>query len=46
MRRAARTAGAERVHAYRTLFEHGDRELSTWIRGLAGRPAVDAEEMS
>jgi hypothetical protein len=32
--RAARTAGAMRVHAYRTLFEHGDRELGAFIGGL------------
>jgi len=35
MRRAAGAAGATRVHAYRTLFEHGDRELGAWIAGLA-----------
>ena len=34
-RRAARTAGATRVFAYRALFEHPDRELGTWIAGLA-----------
>ncbi|HYO44214.1 MAG TPA: hypothetical protein VES19_13535 [Candidatus Limnocylindrales bacterium] len=34
-RRAARAAGAARVYAYRTLFEHGDRELGAWIAGLA-----------
>ena len=34
-RRAARTAGAGRVYAYRALFEHGDRELGAWIGGLA-----------
>jgi hypothetical protein len=39
IRRAARTAGASRVHAYRTLFEHGDRELGAWIGGLAGMEA-------
>ena len=37
LRRAARTAGAGRVHAYRTLFENGDRELGTWIGGLTAR---------
>jgi hypothetical protein len=37
-RRAARVAGAARVYAYRSLFEHGDRELGAWIAGLgAGR---------
>ena len=39
IRRAARTAGASRVHAYRTLFEHGDRDLGAWIGGLAGMEA-------
>ncbi len=33
-RRAARAAGASRVFAYRTLFEHGERELGAWIAGL------------
>ncbi len=41
-RRAARAAGAGRVYAYRTLFEHGDRELGAWIGtlsvGTKGRP--------
>jgi len=36
-RRAALTAGAALVHAYRTLFEHGDRELGAWVGGLAAR---------
>jgi hypothetical protein len=34
LRRAARDAGASRVHAYRALFEHGDRELSRWLAAL------------
>ena len=34
LRRAAREAGARRVHAYRALFEHGDRELAAWVAGL------------
>jgi hypothetical protein len=34
LRRAAKAAGATRVHAYRVLFEHGDRELSTWLAAL------------
>lgn len=42
IRRAARVAGAGRVYAYRTLFEHGDREFSAWIGSLSvgtkGRP--------
>ena len=33
-RRAAKDAGAARVHAYRALFEHGDRELTTWLTAL------------
>lgn len=33
-RRAAKAAGASRVHAYRALFEHGDRELSAWVAAL------------
>ncbi len=35
LRRAAREAGASRVHAYRALFEHGDRELAAWVSTLA-----------
>jgi len=34
-RRAATAAGATKVYAYRTLFEHGDRELGAWIASLA-----------
>ena len=37
-RRAAKAAGAARVYAYRTLFEHGDRELGAWIAGLGAGP--------
>ena len=33
-RRAATTAGASRVYAYRALFEHGDRVLAAWISSL------------
>ena len=33
-RRAATTAGASRVYAYRALFEHGDRVLAAWISTL------------
>jgi hypothetical protein len=40
LRRAARDAGASRVHAYRALFEHGDRELSSWLATL-GAPRED-----
>jgi hypothetical protein len=39
LRRSARDAGASRVHAYRALFEQGDRVLGAWIAGLAGRGA-------
>jgi hypothetical protein len=38
--RAARAAGAARVFAYRVLFEHGDRELTAWLRSLSGRPTA------
>ena len=34
LRRAAKAAGAARVYAYRSLFEHGDRELSAWLAAL------------
>jgi hypothetical protein len=34
LRRAAKAAGASHVHAYRALFEHGDRDLGAWIAGL------------
>jgi len=34
-RRAARAAGAGRVYAYRTLFEHGERELGAWVGTLS-----------
>jgi hypothetical protein len=43
MRRAARAAGAARVYAYRALFEHGDRELGTWIAGLPAGTADTAD---
>lgn len=36
LRRAAREAGAARVYAYRTLAEHGERELRAWIGSLPG----------
>jgi hypothetical protein len=42
LRRAARAAGAARVYAYRSLFEHGDRELGAWIAGLGPGTEVDA----
>ncbi len=31
LRAAARAAGAEQVHAYRTLFEHGHAVLAGWL---------------
>ena len=37
LRKAARAAGAARVHAYRSLFEHGDRELAAWLAVLRRR---------
>jgi DNA-binding response OmpR family regulator len=42
LRRAARTAGADRVFAYRTLFERGDRELGGWVTGLVAGREEDA----
>lgn len=42
LRRAARTAGAGRVYAYRALFEHGDRDLGAWVGGLGGLRGPDA----
>lgn len=36
MRRAAREAGASRVHAYQVLFERGERELGAWLAMIAG----------
>ncbi len=42
LRREAREAGATRVYAYRTLFEHGDRELGAWIAGLRVGPEEEA----
>jgi hypothetical protein len=37
LRRAAKAAGASRIHAYRALFEHGDRELATWLTALRAK---------
>jgi hypothetical protein len=42
LRRHAREAGATRVYAYRVLFEHGDREIGTWIAGLGASPKEEA----
>lgn len=49
LRRAARQAGADRVCAYRTLFEAGAAVLATWLGASApapgsGRPLVPAGE--
>jgi hypothetical protein len=35
LRRAAKAAGASRVHPYRVLFERGERELTAWLATLA-----------
>lgn len=35
MRRAARAAGASRVHPYQVLFERGERELGKWLAVIA-----------
>jgi hypothetical protein len=40
LRRRALTAGADRVHPYRQLFEDGPRQLGRW---LADERLVDAE---
>lgn len=44
LRRSARDAGAARVHAYRAIFEQGERLLGAWIDGIAARPAADSPE--
>lgn len=36
MRRAARAAGASRVHPYQVLFERGERELGKWLVDIGG----------
>jgi hypothetical protein len=41
LRRAAKDAGATRIHAYRGLFEHGDRELTRWLAALAATEEGD-----
>jgi hypothetical protein len=41
VRRAAREAGAGRVHAYRALFEHGDVALAAWLARIGGDDAAD-----
>ncbi len=42
MRVAARAAGAERVQAYRTLFEHGHATVATWLGDAAPAPRPGA----
>ena len=42
LRRSALEAGASRVYAYRTLFEHGDRELGAWVAGLRAQEEAPA----
>ncbi len=37
LRRAALEAGAGRVRPYRVLFEHADREIASWLAGIAGK---------
>jgi DNA-binding response OmpR family regulator len=39
LRRRALDAGAERVYAYRKLFEDGPRTIGTWLAGV--RPTDD-----
>jgi hypothetical protein len=41
LRTAAKAAGASRVHPYRALFEHGDRELTTWLASLGAATEGD-----
>lgn len=36
MRRAARAAGASRVHPYQVLFERGEREIGNWLAIIGG----------
>ena len=43
-RRAARAAGATRVHPYQVLFERGDRELAAWLAALGWPRHGVAEE--
>ncbi|OGO54711.1 MAG: hypothetical protein A2V85_17650 [Chloroflexi bacterium RBG_16_72_14] len=43
-RRAARAAGASRVHPYQVLFERGDRELAAWLSALGYPPPRGPEE--
>jgi hypothetical protein len=45
LRRRARAAGAERVLAYRAVFEGGPEGLDRWLSGTArpGGAAIDAE---
>jgi hypothetical protein len=42
LRRAAREAGAERVYAYRTLFENGHAALAAWLGVPAPAPGSRA----
>ncbi len=44
LRRSALAAGAARVHAYRALFEQGDRLLGAWIAALVTPEAATAGE--
>ncbi len=42
LRRRALAAGAERVYAYRKLFEDGPRTLAAWLSGQAAPAAATA----
>jgi len=37
MRRAARDAGASRVHPYQVLFERGEQAIGAWLASLPAR---------
>jgi hypothetical protein len=41
-RKRALAAGAQRVLAYRKLFEDGPRTVATWLAGAAADPGVTA----
>jgi hypothetical protein len=41
LRTAAKAAGASRIHPYRALFEHGDRELTAWVASLGAATEGD-----
>jgi hypothetical protein len=45
LRRRALTAGADRVHPYRQLFEDGPRQMTRWLTGetVTSAPAAVPE---